>query len=104
MSANKCREQFESKYPAPLGVYWNSMVGEYQQSWPEHDGDFDKEIAIHNDRYRVWCESREAVTVVLPQAFEAYGVQGHHAGDGDAAYLDFEVIEAIENQGLKYSR
>ena len=63
------REQLEKKYKAPTGCYWNSMTGEYGQSWDELSGDddLDKEIRIHNDRFLVWKSSRECLVIELPE-------------------------------------
>lgn len=66
------REEFEKKYKAPAGCYWNSMTEEYGQSWDELSGDDDieKEIMIHNDRFLVWKAawqaSRECLVIDWP--------------------------------------
>ena len=72
------REEFEKNYKSPLGCYWNSMTGEYGQSWDElmGDDDLDKEIRIHNDRFLVWQASREFLVIELPERGPSFTVAG----------------------------
>lgn len=96
------REQFEKKYKAPTGCYWNSMTGEYGQSWDELSGDDDieKEIRIHNDRFLVWKASRECLVIELPRPVEVEVV-----GVGctcNSEYFDIErVKESVHAAGVK---
>lgn len=97
------REEFEKNYKSPLGCYWNSMTGEYGQSWDElmGDDDLDKEIRIHNDRFLVWQASRECLVIELPEPRVARGY-----GEQVADALGFNdginyCEEAIHAAGVK---
>lgn len=63
------RAAFEKAYPMPFACGWNSMTQEYECIWFEHAGEEPVEAAIaqHNDRYKVWQASREALQVQLPE-------------------------------------
>lgn len=68
------RAAFEKAYPMPFACGWNSMTHEYECIWFEHAGEERVEAAIaqHNDRYKVWQASREAVQVQLPFLYPFY--------------------------------
>ena len=92
------REQFEKKYKAPTGCYWNSMTGEYGQSWDELSGDDDieKEIRIHNDRFLVWKASRECLVIELPPEPE-------YPDEPDDAIDDSYMDEYHSSVGMRHA-
>ena len=102
------REEFEKKYKAPTGCYWNSMTGEYTQSWYELEGDdvIDKEIRIHNDRFLTWKASRECLVIELPPSIGVTPI----GGDGIQEFIDCNgeylhghlVVDALTAAGVKY--
>lgn len=90
MSTEKMRNDFEQFIIRRDGSIWVTVMGD-QRSYNE---------PIERD-FSTWCESRAAIEVELPEAFCAYGGQGHHGSDPDDAYIVEDVVRAIESLGLK---
>jgi hypothetical protein len=98
MNIEKMREEFEAFIKlrnAEDQCFWEGrgglfgiVDGKYFVSWLQND-------------WQLWQASRAAIEVELPKMIEAYGGNGHHAGDPDDAYLASDIVAAIEAAGLK---
>lgn len=84
---DQVREQFEEKFPVPNGMVWCDAARQYVKAL----GCICPPAAItaHNQLWKSWQASREAVAVVLPDEEPGY------------MYYAPDVLAAIEAQGLK---
>lgn len=99
MSTEKMREEFEMAFRS-RGML-NAMSCGALNSMLERgsDGEY-RSIRVHGAWWG-WQASRAAIEVELPEAFCAYGGQGHHGSDPDDAYIVEDVVRAIESLGLR---
>jgi len=92
MDTNKMREQFESKFPKPIGMVWCDVARQYVKALgcicPAAF------IAAHNRLWKCWQASRETLVVDLSEC-------GVELFDGGPYYDQCRVGEAIEAQGLR---
>lgn len=65
MDTNKMREQFEEKFPTPIGMAWCDVAQQYVKAL----GCICPPTAItaYNQLWKCWQASREAVVVELPE-------------------------------------
>ena len=111
MDTNKMREQFESKFQTPIGMAWCDVAQQYVKAL----GCICPLTAItaHNQLWKCWQASREAVVVELPEP-ETIDVDCDESLEMEPE--EYEVLEAshgarwsehsrlkkaIEAQGLK---
>lgn len=53
-------DAYRIAYPnAPLGCAWNSMSGQFEQSWEEHWGEFNEEYEAYNAQYQAFKKGWE---------------------------------------------
>ena len=91
MSTEKMRDSFKE---------WAMTTGFEEHHFSlRDDGEF-KDYDVRR-LWEPWQASRAAIELELPEAFCAYGGQGHHGSDPDDAYIAEDVVSAIESIGLK---
>ena len=102
MSTEKMREEFEAWLAKKTGNnpehFASYRSGKDQYAGTPGDGYARGGLEIG---FLAWQASRAAIEVELPEAFCAYGGQGHHGSDPDDAYIVEDVVRAIESLGLK---
>lgn len=89
MDTNKMRKQFEAKFQTPIGMVWCDATQQYVKALgcicPA------TAIAGHNQLWKCWQASREAVVIDLSRAMIP----------GGGYFEDQDTIAAIETHGLK---
>jgi len=91
MNIDKMREEFEAKFPVPIGIWWSEEGG-------KEGGRYMTELAhvgcvYHQGRWEGWQASRESLAIELPKPED-------QCDDGATGAI-YQCIEAIEAHGLK---